>query len=176
MADDTVKTPFERIIEILSACDVEFLVIGGQAEALLGSARITFDVDLCYRRTPENFERLASALQRLNPKLRGAPPDLPFRLDAKSLALGSNFTFTTDAGDLDLLGWVEPLGGYEEIVGRCDTLQIGETNVRVISLDDLIQIKQHISRPKDRDSLMHLLAIKRVRDGEADGDIGKKRE
>ncbi len=91
-------------------------------------------------------------------------------------ALGSNFTFTTDAGDLDLLGWVEPLGGYDDIVDRCETMRIGETDVKVISLDDLILIKKHIGRPKDRDSLMHLLAIKRVRDGEANRDIGKKRE
>ena len=117
MADDTSKTRFERIVELLDGHGVEFVVIGGRAEALLGSARVTYDVDLCYRRTTENLKRLASALPHLNPKLRGAPPDLPFRLDAESLALGNNFTFTTDAGDLDLLGWLEPLGGYDDIVG-----------------------------------------------------------
>jgi hypothetical protein len=37
-----------------------------------------------------------------------------------------------------------------------------------MSLDDLIRIKEHICRPKDRDSLMHLLAIRRVR-GEQGG-------
>ena len=34
---------------------------GPQAEALMGSPRVTYDVDLCYRRTPENLERLARA-------------------------------------------------------------------------------------------------------------------
>jgi hypothetical protein len=33
----------------------------------------------------------------------------------------------------------------------------------VIDLEDLIKIKQHIRRPKDQDSLMQLLAIKKVR-------------
>ncbi len=177
MADGTSKTRFERIVELLDGHDVEFVVIGGRAEALMGSARVTYDVDLCYRRTPGNLERLASALVQLNPKLRGAPADLPFRLDAQSLALGSNFTFTTDAGDLDLLGWVEPLGGYDDIVDRCETMRIGETDVKVISLDDLILIKKHIGRPKDRDSLMHLLAIKRVRDGgDGEHETGNDRE
>jgi hypothetical protein len=84
---------------------VEFIVLGGQAAALLGSPVPTFDVDLCYRRTPDNLCRLAEALTELHPTLRGAPPDLPFRLDAESLALGANFTFNTDLGPLDLLGW-----------------------------------------------------------------------
>src|SRR5437870_4361307 len=39
---------------------------------------------------------------------------------------------------------------------------VGDLDLRVISIDDLIAIKQHIQRPKDRDSLMHLLAIKKV--------------
>ena len=61
MDSDTAQTPFERIIESLDAEGVEFIVIGGQAEALYGSARVTFDTDLCYRRTAENLERLAEA-------------------------------------------------------------------------------------------------------------------
>jgi hypothetical protein len=91
------------------------MVIGGQAAVLLGSPLPTYDVDLCYHRTAENLQRLADALKELHPTLRGAPPDLPFRLDPQSLALGCNFTFQTDHGPLDLLGWVEPFGTYEEL-------------------------------------------------------------
>src|SRR5215470_12861415 len=110
MAEDTDKPRLVRIAERLQKHGVEFLVIGGQAAVLHGSPVPTYDIDLCYRRTTENLERLAEALRELHPTLRGAPPDLPFRLDAESLALGANFTFNTDNGPLDLLGWVEPLG------------------------------------------------------------------
>jgi hypothetical protein len=164
MADATAKSDFERIVDIFVAHGVEFLVIGGQAETLLGSARVTFDTDLCYRRTADNLERLAAALVELHPQLRGAPADLPFRLDARSLALGNNFTFLTDAGPLDILGHVEPFGGYEELLADSTIEDLGSTTVRVVSLDNLIRIKEHIQRPKDRDSLMHLLAIRRIRD------------
>jgi predicted nucleotidyltransferase len=164
MEDSTDKSPFERILEVFLAHGVEFLVIGGQAETLYGSARVTFDVDLCYRRSAENLERLAQALAELHPRLRGAPPDLPFRLDAKSLALGCNFTFETDEGPLDLLGYLEPIGGYEDAISRAERNNIGSMSVLVIALDDLIRIKEHIQRPKDRDSLMHLLAIRRLRE------------
>jgi hypothetical protein len=87
MADNIEKSSLEQIAEILLAHGVEFIVIGGQAENLLGSPRVTYDVDLCYRRERENLERLAAALRQLNPTLRGAPPDLPFVLDARSLAI-----------------------------------------------------------------------------------------
>ncbi len=124
---------------------------------------MTFDTDLCYRRTAENLRRLAAALGALRPTPRGAPPDLPFRIDAESLALGCNYTFRTSEGDLDLLGFVEPLGGYDELDKHAETVRIGDTAVRVIGLDDLIRIREHLGRPKDRDSVLHLRAIRRLR-------------
>src|SRR5262245_7132638 len=98
MAADTAKPRLLVIAEHLGRYGVEFIVIGGQAAVLHGSPLATFDVDLCYKRERENLERLAAALQEIHPTLRGAPLDLPFRLDAQSLALGSNFTFATDLG------------------------------------------------------------------------------
>lgn len=119
--------------------------------------------DLCYRRDPENLRRLADALREMHPTLRGAPPDLPFRLDAQNLALGSNFTFNTDFGPLDLLGWVEPLGPYENLLPRAEQIALGAQKLAVISLDDLIAIKRHINRPKDQVALLQLEALKRLR-------------
>lgn len=78
--------------------------------------------------------------------------------------MGDNFTFRTDLGDLDLLGFLEPIGGYDELIQRAEVYELEGRNVYAISLDDLIRIKQHISRPKDRDSLLHLLEIKKVRE------------
>ena len=168
MADNTAKTPFERLVRHLTEQGVEFIVIGGRAETLHGSARVTFDTDLCYRRTAENLRRLASSLAVLRPTLRGAPPDLPFRIDAESLALGCNFTFRTTEGDLDLLGYVEPIGGFDELESHAETIRIGDIDLKIIGLEDLIRIKEHLGRPKDRDSLLHLQAIKRLRDSQGD--------
>ncbi len=164
MDDDTAKTPFEQIIELLNAHGVEFVVIGGQAETLHGSPRVTFDIDLCYGRSAGNLERLAAALSRINPSLRGAPPDLPFRLDAESLRSGVNFTLRTDAGDLDLIGHVEPIGGYEEVLQCAETIRLDASEIKILSLDALIRIKEHIQRPRDHESLMRLQAIRKMRD------------
>ncbi|MHC4063323.1 MAG: hypothetical protein ACYSUI_02315 [Planctomycetota bacterium] len=164
MADETEKSALERIAETLLAHHVEFIVIGGQAEVLHGSPRVTYDVDLCYRRSAENLRNLAAALGELKPSLRGAPPDLPFRVDAEALALGCNFTFATALGDLDLLGYLEPLGAYEDIAQRAQTYRVGDLELRAIALEDSITIKEHLGRPRDREALWQLLAIKRLRD------------
>lgn len=125
MVDDTEKSALERIAEILLSEGVEFIVVGGQAESLFGSPRVTYDTDLCYRRTRENLRRLANALKKLKPTLRNAPPDLPFQIDEQSLALGCNFTFKTPLGNLDLLGYLEPLGDFEAICVNAENTVIG---------------------------------------------------
>lgn len=158
-----MRTRLEEILDVLRKHQVAVVVIGGQAANLHGSPKPTFDVDLCYSRTKDNIARLAGALRDLNPSLRGAPAGLPYVLDARSITAGLNFTLVTDLGDLDLLGEVEPLGGYDKVKQHAEAYTLGEYQVDVISLDDLIAIKQHINRPKDRDSLYQLLAIKKIR-------------
>lgn len=166
---DEIPSPLERLVEIFQRHGVEFLVIGGQAESLFGSPRVTYDVDLCYRRTIENLQRLAEALKELKPTLRGARPDLPFRIDARSLALGSNFTFLTTLGPVDLLGWVEPLGDYEVLAKNAETHSIDQRQIKTISLDDLIRVKETLLRAKDQPSLFQLQAIKQIRNEQNGG-------
>jgi predicted nucleotidyltransferase len=164
LAERHEPSPLERFCAVLAEHGVEFIVVGGQAEALMGSARVTYDVDLCYRRTPENLERLATALGTLNLALRDAPPELKFRLDAQALALGQNYTFQVDGEyPLDFLGYLEPIGTYDDLLPQAETVEIGGRPTKVIGLDDLIRIKRHINRPKDRESLLQLEAIKRLR-------------
>jgi hypothetical protein len=77
--------------------------------------------------------------------------------------LGINYAFDTPIGPLDLLGWVEPIGSYEAILPASESYKVGEFEIRTIGLDDLIRIKQHIGRAKDRESLFQLFAIRAIR-------------
>jgi predicted nucleotidyltransferase len=67
-------------------------------------------------------------------------------------------------GPLDLLAWVEPFGLYESLIHRAETVKLGSVEVEVIALDDLIAIKRHINRPKDRVAAEQLEALRRLRD------------
>src|SRR5437899_11120533 len=85
----------QALLECLRRHEVDFVVIGGLAGMALGSAYPSFDLDVAYARAADNLERLAAALRELGTTLRGAPPDLPFQLDAKTIANGANFSFYT---------------------------------------------------------------------------------
>jgi hypothetical protein len=63
-------------------------------------------------------------------------------------------------------GQAEALMAYEDLLARAETVEMAGQPVRVIGLDDLIRIKRHLGRPKDRESLLQLEAIKRLRDEE----------
>jgi hypothetical protein len=106
-------TDFPRLLAALHDAGVRFIVVGGAAATAHGSARLSLDLDIVYERSPENIDRLAAALAPLDPYLRGAPSGLPFHLDADTIRRGLNFTRTTSAGWLDLLGEITGGGGYE---------------------------------------------------------------
>lgn len=85
-------TDLPSILEALSSGGVEFVLIGGMAGVAHGSSRVTVDIDVVYRRSNENMERLAATLAPHAPTLRGAPPGLPFRFDPATIRAGLNFT------------------------------------------------------------------------------------
>jgi hypothetical protein len=73
---------FERAIQVLCDAGVEFVVIGGVSAAFHGSSRVTFDLDICFSRTPENLRRVTATLAPFHPRPRGFPDRPPFVWDA----------------------------------------------------------------------------------------------
>jgi predicted nucleotidyltransferase len=163
MPDPSQKLDLVELIRLLERHGVEYMFIGGVAAQFMGSAQLTYDIDVCYWRTQDNLERLAAALREIHPTLRGAPPDLPFQLDAASLALGNNFTFNTDFGPVDFLGWLDPIGAYENLLPDSEEFQTGDHRIKTIGLHDLIRIKEHLHRPKDQLALLQLYEIRKLR-------------
>ena len=140
-----------RVLETLVAHDVDFVLIGGLAGVARGSAYATYDVDLAYARDAENLERLAAALRELDATLRGAPADVPFLLDAETIAKGAHFTFDTPFGGVDILTDPDGAPPYERLVAAAgDPAPVEDVLIRVASLDHLIAMKEASDRPKDR--------------------------
>jgi predicted nucleotidyltransferase len=138
-----------RALRTLQEHDVEFIVIGGIAAAAHGSPSVTMDLDVCYKRTPENLERLSAALRTLHAKLRRVDHDVPFLLDAKTLEAGDHFTLLTDAGDLDCMATPSGVQGYEDLLAEAVPVDLDGLRVLVASVDDLIRMKRAAARPKD---------------------------
>lgn len=139
---------------------VRFVVVGGLAAVVQGSPLVTGDVDICYERIPENMERLVRALRELGARLRGAPDDVPFQLDVKTIAAGDAFTFTTDAGSLDCLGTPAGTQGYEDLEANAVEVDLGEHTILVASVTDLIRMKRASGRRKDLAVLSDLEALR----------------
>jgi len=129
-----------QIIPPLVRAKVDFILIGGMAAILHGSARVTFDVDLVYSRTDENIERLVGALAPHRPYLRGAPPNLPFAWNAKTIRHGLNFTLTTALGDLDLFGEVAGDETYSALLPHSFEVEAFGVRFKCIDLPTLIRI------------------------------------
>ncbi|MEW6152639.1 MAG: hypothetical protein AB1673_01435 [Actinomycetota bacterium] len=154
----------ERAFRTFNRHEVRYVVIGGYAAGLIGAPLVTNDVDICYDRSPGNLESLAQALVELGAKVRvaGVEEDLPFILDARTLAAGDSFTFSSEAGDIDVLGTPSGSGGYQDLDRSASNFDLGEgLVVRVVSLGDLMRMKAAAGRPKD---LFHLSVLEAVRD------------
>jgi hypothetical protein len=155
-----VETKFRELIRTLAQADVEFIVVGGAAATGHGSARLTQDLDVVYRRTPKNIGRLVCAIASLEPYLRGAPPGLPFSWSEETIKKGLNFTLVTSLGALDLLGEITGGGTYEEILPHSIKLKIHGAECLCLGLDYLIKVKRAAGRPKDFEALAELEAIR----------------
>ena len=152
-------TDFERLLEALASGGVEFIVVGGMAGVVHGSARLTQHLDVVYRRTPDNLKRVCDALGPYEPYPRGAPRGLPFRWDTATLARGLNFTLTTRLGDIDLLGEITGGGRFEDLLGSSTDLQLFGRPTKVLELEKLIDVKRAAGRPKDFEAIAELEAL-----------------
>jgi len=156
---------FERILTSLRSAEVSFVVVGGVAATIHGSARLTSDVDIVYERSLANIGRLVEAMAPLKPYLRGAPAGLPFRFDTETVRRGLNFTLTTDVGPVDVLGEITGVGDYAAVFAVSEDVSLFGATYRCISLDALIVSKRAAGRPKDLEAVAELELIRDEKSG-----------
>ena len=152
----------ESAIQSLADNNVEFVITGGVAIRLHSSAYVTLDLDFCYARTTGNLAKIVSALSQYNPRPRDFPKDLPYFFDERSLQNATNFTFETTIGDIDLLGEVAGVGNYSQVENSSVIFELYGRDVRVLSIDALIDAKRAAGRTKDLLVLPELEALREL--------------
>lgn len=141
----------KAILRKLLENKVDFVLVGGLAGVARGSSYPSYDIDIAYGRDRRNLERLAAALRELHATLRGATPDLAFRLDAQTLESGSHFTFQTPYGSLDLLSDPDGAPAYDKLKAAAGpAAKVDGEPTFVASLDHLIAMKEASGRVKDK--------------------------
>lgn len=153
----------QRILDVLCAHQVRFVVIGGSAAILHGAAYVTEDVDVCPATDRENLAHLSDALTELAARIRveGIPEGIEFSHDGESLGRAVIWNLVTNAGILDIA--IDPAGvnGFVGLEENAVEFDLGEgVVVLVASLDDVIRSKRAANRPKDLQALPMLEAMR----------------
>ncbi len=159
--DDRIADKAITILRELTKHRVRFVVIGGVAAQLHGSARITRDLDILYDAAPDNVERLAALLMSWRSYLRGAEPGLPFTPDAATIKPIEVLTLETEHGKFDVLQRVAGVGRYADALLEIAPVRVADFAVLALSLDALIKSKLAAGRPRD---MTEVLELKTMRD------------
>ena len=156
-----------EILRVLSERKVQFIVCGGVAVVLHGVERTTLDVDLSVAMNRENLQNFIGAMRALGLKPR-APVSPEILLDANQVrALIAEkhalaFTFLDPHRpyrQVDMLLTGE--ASYENLQDQATSMRIGELVVRVVSVAQLIGMKEKV-RPKREKDASDIRALRRL--------------
>ena len=133
---------FREFLECLNAAGVEYLLIGGHAVAYHGYPRVTSDLDVWIRRTPENSEKVLAAIRRFfDCEMEG--------LTSAQLLDPEIIThFGARPHLIELMNRISG-GDFDQAWPRRVATDYDGVPVFIISLADLKQNKQASARPKD---------------------------
>lgn len=138
----------ERILRALAKHGVEYVLIGGLAVQTHGHVRTTNDADLIPAPDPANLKRLAAALHDLDARVLN-PGEEDTEVSAGMLPRATIWQFATRDGGIDVMHEVPGGRPYEELSERALRVMLGDIEVPVVDLDDLIQMKLARGRPTD---------------------------
>jgi hypothetical protein len=139
------------ILRKLAEHGVEFVVVGGVAVQAHGYLRATADLDVVPRQQLLNLSRLGEALADLQaePWRARQPIDVT---DPQLLKRAPMLPLVTRFGRLDLVN-IELTEGapssFDDLRGRALVIELGEVEVAVAGLDDLIRMKRAAGRDQD---------------------------
>ncbi len=147
------------LLQKFADAGLEFVVVGGFAGVLHGSAYVTDDLDVCAVMSADTVAKLRVALADLHPIHRMTHQRLSFLEHPPTGQPLANVYLETDAGVVDVLGSVMGIGDYHDLARNAIEVPLFGRKCRVISLEDLIKAKEAMGREKDLLTAKELRAI-----------------
>jgi predicted nucleotidyltransferase len=138
----------ERILRALAEHQVRYVLIGGLAVQTHGHVRTTNDADLIPAPDPANLERLAAALRALDARVLNEGHEDTV-IEAGMLPRATIWQLTSRDGGIDVMHEVPGGDPYEDLSERAMHVRLGDVDVPVVDLDDLIRMKLARGRPVD---------------------------
>jgi predicted nucleotidyltransferase len=158
---DTPERPLDlrELFRVLAEHGVDYLVVGGVAAQVHGRRRTTKDLDVTPSSDPENLERLAAALVALDAHPVELGPSAPTP-SAEQLSVAPVVPpLTTQHGELRILNEIPGAAAFTEMRARALTTDLDGIAVHIVSVDDLIRMKQTTGRPGDIEDIEALTEV-----------------
>ncbi|HEX9731147.1 MAG TPA: hypothetical protein VGG06_04075 [Thermoanaerobaculia bacterium] len=147
-----VNPDFRDLFSELSAVEARYLVVGAHAVIYHATPRYTKDLDIWIEPTPDNAQRVYTALTRF-----GAPMET---LEVEDLATsGTIFQIGVEPNRIDVITELKGLsfaGAWQRRIHST----YGDVPVALLGLDDLLVNKRSVGRPQD---LLDVGALERAR-------------
>ncbi|MBD3278021.1 MAG: hypothetical protein GF388_06965 [Candidatus Aegiribacteria sp.] len=147
----TIQQDFRELLRLLEENEVDYLIIGGYAVAFHGYPRFTKDLDIFFRNSPENIDRLRKALLGFG----FSSKELPENVFSER---GNILVFGVPPTRIDLLNEIDGISFDEafrnSIKGTYDNLK-----ARFIGYDELLLNKKASPRISDKADVEELERI-----------------
>ncbi len=139
---------FKDFLRLLNEHKVAYLLVGGYAVALHGYVRYTSDMDIWVLTTPENADRVVSALKDFGLPQAGQLKDV-LLLEKRVIGMGM------PPYKIEVVTTIDGVS-FEECYNNRLSESIDGIPVPYLSLDDLRKNKKASGRYKDLNDLQHL--------------------
>jgi len=154
------------LFEALNRADVRYLVVGGLAVVAHNYVRYTADVDLVLALDPENVKRAMATLELLGYVPRVPVPATDFAdpvkreswIREKGMVVFQMFSTLHDRTPIDLFV-SEPFDFQQEWQRAVWLPVLGSTRVPVVSIEQLLAMKETTGRDKDQRDVEFLSKI-----------------
>lgn len=140
------------VLQWLKANRIDFVLVGGVAEAVRGSTDSSGPVSIVPAPYGRNFERLSRALSAADARVRmagdeeGETETMQIKLTAEKLGRGQLWTMRCGAHDLDIEGRTTAGPSYQELLYESARFQLaGDLSVEVASPEH-IEHYSHVRR------------------------------
>jgi hypothetical protein len=152
---DILDEEILNLWKLLHKHSVQYIMIGGFATNLHGFNRMTADLDLWIKDTPENRKNLRIVLQELELGDFESIETIDFIPGWSSILLTSGF-------ELDIMTSIKgfPQTSFDDCYEKSSTAILYDISIKFLNLNQLIEAKKASSRDKDLIDIKELEKIK----------------
>jgi hypothetical protein len=134
---------FGNVLKALQKQKVEYVLVGGVAVILYGLERVTADLDIFVKMTPDNISRLREALNHVF-KDEAIEEVTPEELSAYPVIRYG----TPDGFYIDIMTRIGEVFEYDDL--KWQEVEYLGTPIRIATPETLFELKRDTVRPKDK--------------------------